>query len=108
MDKELISVLKTNFDNMAHFDKENGIEFWYARELQLAFEYTEWRKFIGVIDKAKTACNNAKQNIDNHFVDVAKMVTIGSGAQREIEDIKLTRFACYLIAQRCELLSCLF
>lgn len=99
MDKELISALKTNFDNMAHFDKENGIEFWYARELQLAFEYTEWRNFQKVIEKAKTACVNSDKLTEHHFVDVNKTIAMPKGAQKDIPDIKLTRYACYLIAQ---------
>lgn len=99
MDKELITSLKTNFDNMSHYDEKNGIEFWYARELQSAFEYTEWRNFQKVIEKAKVACLNSEHETANHFVDVTKMVGLGSGAQRDITDIKLTRYACYLIAQ---------
>lgn len=99
MDKELITSLKTNFDNMSHYDEKNGIEFWYARELQSAFEYTEWRNFQKVIEKAKVACLNSEHETANHFVDVTKMVGLGSGAQRDIADIKLTRYACYLIAQ---------
>lgn len=84
---------------MSHYDEKNGIEFWYARELQSAFEYTEWRNFQKVIEKAKVACLNSEHETANHFVDVTKMVGLGSGAQRDIADIKLTRYACYLIAQ---------
>ena len=83
MDKELITSLKTNFDNMSHYDEKNGIEFWYARELQSAFEYTEWRNFQKVIEKAKVACLNSEHETANHFVDVTKMVGLGSGAQAD-------------------------
>ena len=78
---------------------EDGIEFWYARDLQDVLEYTEWRNFKKVIDKAKTACGNSGNSIDDHFVDVNKMVQIGSGADRIIDDIQLSRYACYLIVQ---------
>ena len=78
---------------------EDGIEFWYARDLQDVLEYTEWRNFKKVIDKAKTACGNSGTSIDDHFVDVNKMVQIGSGADRIIDDIQLSRYACYLIVQ---------
>lgn len=78
---------------------DNGTEFWYARELLVLLEYTEWRNFEKVIDKAKIACENSGNLVADHFVDVNKMVEIGSGAEREIKDVKLTRYACYLIVQ---------
>lgn len=78
---------------------EDGTEFWYARELQGVLEYTEWRNFIKVIDKAKIACDNSGNHVEDHFVDVNKMVQIGSGADRIIDDIQLSRYACYLIVQ---------
>jgi len=86
------------FEDIKQFT-EDGIEFWYARELQMILEYAEWRNFISVIDKAKTACENSKNIIEDHFVNVNKMVDIGSGAGREIVDIQLSRYACYLIVQ---------
>jgi DNA-damage-inducible protein D len=77
----------------------NGIECWSARELQSLLGYTQWRNFMNAIDKAKESCRNAGADISDHFADVSKMVVIGSGAEKEIEDIFLTRYACYLIAQ---------
>lgn len=93
---------KTNnnqtFEEIKHID-ENGIEFWYARDLQKVLDYKEWRKFDGVIEKAKKACKNSNINSSDHFVGADKMVAIGSGAKRTQRDYKLTRYACYLIAQ---------
>ena len=78
---------------------EYGQEFWYARELQIALEYKEWRNFLKVIDKAKAACQGSDNAVSDHFVEVNKMVNIGSGAEREVDDIELSRYACYLIVQ---------
>ena len=86
------------FEDIKHID-ENGIEFWYARELKSVLTYKEWRKFENVINKAKESCKNSDINVFDHFVDVDKMVKIGSGAERKQKDYKLTRYACYLIAQ---------
>lgn len=86
------------FDSIRHVN-EYGQEFWYARELQIALAYTEWRNFTKVIDKAKTACKGSEIPVSDHFVDVNKMVNVGSGAEREISDIELSRYACYLIVQ---------
>jgi DNA-damage-inducible protein D len=77
----------------------NGIECWSARELQPLLDYAQWRRFTNAIDKAKESCINAGEKAADHFADVGKMVKIGSGAEKEIEDILLTRYACYLIAQ---------
>ena len=77
----------------------NGVECWSARELQSLLGYTQWRNFVGIIDRAKETCKNTAVGIPDHFADVSKMVVIGSGAEKEIEDIFLTRYACYLIAQ---------
>lgn len=84
------------FEQIKHYN-EYGEEFWYARDLQVALEYTEWRNFEKVIDKAMLACNNSEIPTGDHFVDVNKMVDIGSGAEREVKDIMLSRYACYLI-----------
>lgn len=76
-----------------------GVECWSARELYPILGYTEWRNFTKVVDKAKVACENVGESISDHFVDINKMVILGSGAEREIDEIMLTRYACYLIAQ---------
>lgn len=97
MKKELIAELFSKFEQACYEYKE--IECWSARELQEIFNYTEWRNFLKVVDRAKDACRNAGESIPNHFVDTNKMVDVGSGAQRKVEDIALTRYACYLVAQ---------
>ena len=86
------------FEDIKHID-ENGIEFWYARELMNVLSYKDWRYFDAVIEKAKVSCQNSGLIDSNHFVVNNKMVEIGSGAQREQKDYRLTRYACYLIAQ---------
>ena len=89
---------ETIFENVKHID-EYGNEYWYARELKNILDYKEWRKFEGVIEKAKEACINSEYNIEDHFVGVDKMVKIGSKTERKIKDYKLSRYACYIIAQ---------
>ena len=76
-----------------------GVECWSARELAQVLGYSQWRNFEGIIEKAKASCTNAGQEVSYHFADVSKMVTLGSGSQREVKDYMLTRYACYLIAQ---------
>ena len=99
MNKELITQLHKQFDAIVNVWPDSEVEFWFARDLQEILGYTEWRNFLKVVDKAKESCTNVGANTENHFVDVNKMVQIGSGAERPVDDIILTRYACYLIAQ---------
>lgn len=98
MKTEIVRSLTDNFEAHAR-QTENGIEFWLARDLQHLLGYTKWDNFLNVISKAKTACEISNHQIADHFADVGKMVDLGSGSQREVDDIMLTRYACYLIAQ---------
>ena len=96
-DKTSTGPYTSPFDSIKQLDDE-GNEFWYARDLQRLLEYTEYRKFLPVIAKAKKACKSSGYIISDHFADVGGMVEIGRGATRNVDDIKLTRYACYLIA----------
>ena len=95
--KELDKNVKS-FEDIKHID-ENGIEFWYARELMPILQYSNWQNFEKIINKAKISCENSNINVLDHFTDINKMVQIGSGAERKQQDYELTRYACYLIAQ---------
>ncbi len=97
MKKVTIARLNKSFEDSAY--EQDGIEYWLARELQILLGYTSWRNFINAVTKAKESCKTSKEEILDHFVDVDKMVKIGSGAERKQGDIMLTRYACYLIAQ---------
>lgn len=97
MKKEQIAQLFAQFETACHIYK--GLECWSARELQAIFNYTKWDNFLKVIEKAKAACENAGSKGSDHFADVGKLIDMAKGAQREIEDIALTRYACYLVAQ---------
>lgn len=98
MKTEIISSLTNNFEAHAQHTK-NGLEFWFARDLQHLLGYSKWENFLNVISKAKIACEVSEHECQDHFPDIRKMVDIGSGAQKEVDDMALTRYACYLIAQ---------
>jgi len=98
MKKDLVHSLTQNVE--AHANRtEGGIEFWLARDLQHLLGYSKWDNFLNAVSKAKTACEVSGPAVPDHFADVGKMVDLGSSSQREVDDIMLTRYACYLIAQ---------
>ncbi len=97
MDKTQVNEVKT-FEEIKHID-ENGNEYWLARELQMALEYKQWRRFEAVIDRAKISCENSNIKVSDHFANVGKMIDLGKGAKRTTIDYKLSRYACYLIVQ---------
>ncbi len=92
----IVNYNEQTFESIKHVN-ENGQEFWYARELQKVLGYSEWRNFQNVINKAKDACKNSGNSVQDHFVDVNKMVGIGSNASRPVDDIEFSRYACYLV-----------
>ncbi len=97
MKKEVITKLTKSFEEAMRI--QDGVEYWTARDLQVLFEYADWDNFVNVIEKAKIACRNSKRSKDDHFRDATELIKIAKGAQREIPDCKLSRYACYLIAQ---------
>lgn len=99
MDRQNIQKMQSQFDQLGHTVPESDVEFWFARELQEPLGYARWENFMTAIKRAIESCKTTGYDPDNHFRGVTKMVRLGSGAQRNVEDFMLTRYACYLVAQ---------
>jgi DNA-damage-inducible protein D len=100
-EKNISETHQTTFEILRKVNQQ-GKDYWSARELSKVLGYSEFRHFLPVINKAKEACENSGQSITNHFEDILEMVKIGSGAQREVQDVSLSRYACYLIVQNAD------
>lgn len=98
MVESLVTITEQSFESIKHVN-ENGVEFWYARELMKMLEYGKWGNFRNVIKKAKEACTGSDIDTEEHFADIGRVLKVGNNAEMEIDDMKLTRYACYLIAQ---------
>ena len=101
MSKKLTKKTMTLFESIKHVD-ENGVEYWTSRSLWKILEYTDYRNFQTVIEKAKIACENSGQKVEDHFEDILEMIVIGKGGERQVDSVKLSRYACYLIVQNAD------